>query len=131
VVKIENNNTAVGVSSGAANLTFTASITGCTETITISVDDFPVANETTGEHTVCIDESVELTNTTVGGTWKSNNNHVTLSNPTATSITVKGVSEGNTYISYTVGTGVCQTTKTFPLKIIQPTPPDVIIGIQK
>jgi hypothetical protein len=131
VVAISNNNTATGVSSGTATLTFTSSTTGCSQSLPISVKTFPIVDEITGPHTVCINKSIQLTNQTNGGTWTSNNAGVTISDPNANPVTITGVKEGMVFVSYTVNNGVCQTRKTYFVKVIPSGYPLIYIGFPK
>ncbi|MDR2409089.1 MAG: FG-GAP-like repeat-containing protein, partial [Bacteroidales bacterium] len=131
VVDIINNKTIEGKSSGTATLTYTSSSTGCSENITITVNDYPtVVDEITGNKMVCLGETVQLSNTTSGGVWMHNNSNVSLDNPNANPVTVTGRSLGKSYVTYTVSdiNGICQTKRTFQLKIIPNTPPKIYIG---
>jgi hypothetical protein len=134
VVDIINNRTIEGKSAGTATLTYTSSSTGCSEDITVTVNDYPtVIDEITGNSTVCIGETVQLSNTTPGGVWMHNNTNVSLDDPNANPVTVTGDKIGKSYITYTVSNNnsICQTKRTFSLKIIPNTPPKIIIGIER
>jgi hypothetical protein len=120
-----------GVTPGSATLTYTSTATGCSEDINVTVEDFPEIADITGEKVLCPNNTIELSNATPGGSWTCNNDNVTLSNPTANSVTVTGVTEGTTFVTYTVSKGECQTTRTYLLKIIPNTIPTVIIGIER
>jgi hypothetical protein len=130
-VRIDNNNTAVGVSAGTATLTFTETATGCSENITMTVNTFPVVDEITGVDVVCIGETISISNPTPNGIWSTSNpSNVSLS-PNANTVTVTGVSTGKSFVTYTVNNGVCQTKRTFQVKILPSTSPDMIIGIER
>jgi hypothetical protein len=131
ITSMDNNNVITGISAGEATFVFTDNETGCSVGISIMVDTFPDADEITGKAVVCINQSIELSNTIPNGVWTSNNNNVTFDNPAANSVTVTGVTEGKTFVSYTVSNGVCQTKRTHLLKVISNTPPTVIIGIER
>jgi hypothetical protein len=132
VVDIINGSEAKGVSSGTATLTYTSTTTGCTESIIVTVEDFPTVEEITGSQTLCPGNNIQLSNNAPGGFWTKNNDNVTFDNPTANPVTVTGVTEGSTYVTYTVSNGVCQTTKTYQLKVAPDSPaPTIIIGISK
>jgi hypothetical protein len=130
-VSISNNNTATGVKKGTETLTFTSSTTQCSQTLDITVDVFPDVEEITGDHAVCVGKTISLTNPTTGGKWTSNNNGVSITNPNVNPATVKGETEGKTFITYTVSNGICETKRTFLLKVISNTPPEIIIGIER
>jgi hypothetical protein len=131
IATIKDNSVVTGVSSGTAILTFTSSVTGCSQTVNISVNTFPLAEEITGSHSVCIGDSVQLSNQTAGGVWMTNNANATISNPNANPVRIKGVSEGSAYVTYTVSNGICQTKRTYFLKIIPNVSPNIRIGIMK
>jgi hypothetical protein len=131
VAEIINNREVKGLLKGTATLTYTNIATGCFAVIPITVEDFPVVADITGENVLCPNNTIQLSNSTPGGVWTSNNNNVTLDNATANPVTVTGVTEGSTYITYTVSNGACQTKHTHPLKIIPADSPSVIIGFPK
>jgi hypothetical protein len=131
IVSISNNNTAIGVSKGKATLTFKASSTGCSQSLIINVDDFPNVEEITGAPAVCVGNTTQLTSQTTGGFWTSNNTGVTISDPNANPATIKGETIGKTFVTYTVSNGICKTNRTFLLKIIPNTPPEIYIGIER
>ncbi|MDR2407420.1 MAG: Ig-like domain-containing protein [Bacteroidales bacterium] len=133
VVEVIDSKTAKGISSGTATLTYTSSATGCSSEVGLTVKDFPLVEEITGDKIVCIGESVQLSNVTPNGVWTHNNANIDISNSTTNPATVKvtGVSAGKSYVSYTVFDGVCKTTQTFKLKIIPNTPLEIKIGIQR
>jgi hypothetical protein len=127
-----SGNIATAISIGTAKLTYTSTTTTCSESIDITVKDFPIVAETTGDKVVCIGKPVQLSNTASNGVWRFNNANVSFSDPTANPITITGVSAGNTFVSYTVSDGACETTITFRLKVIPITPPPrIIIGIER
>jgi hypothetical protein len=128
VATIQNNGLVTGVAIGYAVFTFTDANNCSATSDTVRVNSFPIVNDITGENKVCVGSTVQLSSTTTGGVWSRNNTNATISNPSANPVTITGVSEGNTYITYTVGVGVCQSKKTFPLKVISNTPPQVLIG---
>ncbi|MDR2407743.1 MAG: DUF11 domain-containing protein [Bacteroidales bacterium] len=129
---IVNGYTIEGKSAGTATLTYTSNTTGCTDNITITVNPYPDdPAEITGEKVVCIGEEIQLSNDTLGGVWMYNNSNISIDNPTANPVKVKGLSEGRSFITYTVSNGICQTKKTFRLKVIPNTPPKIIIGIER
>jgi hypothetical protein len=131
VAEIIDNAMVKGVTPGTAKLTYTSTATGCSEDITVTVKEFPEVADITGEKVLCPNSTIELSNAASGGVWTCNNNNVTFSNTTANPVTVTGVTEGSTFVSYTVSNGACQTKRTYRLKIVSNTPPTVIIGIER
>jgi hypothetical protein len=103
-----------------------------TEGVKVVVYDEPVLNtDITGDNTVCKQgNSITLSNATPGGVWTCNK-YLTLSNPTANSVTVTGALEGKGFVTYTVFNGVCEIKKTFHVKVVPNTTPDVSIGIER
>jgi hypothetical protein len=134
VIEIINNSKAKALSSGTSTLTYTSTSTGCSENTVITVNEFPVVDDDImGERAVCKGNTIQLSNAIGGGVWTSNNSNVTFNNTTDNPVTVTGVTEGHTYITYTVSSanGFCQTKKTFSLKIIPNTVPQIHIGIER
>jgi hypothetical protein len=132
VVEIVGNEIAKGLSAGNAKITYTDTVAGgsCSEDIDITVYDFPVVSETSGRSVVCKGSTIALSNGTSGGVWKTNNANITLDNPNANPVTVRGVTEGKSFVSYTVSDHGCETTATFRLKVTSeiPTQPKILIG---
>jgi hypothetical protein len=131
LTNMDINHVVTGISAGEATFVFTDNITGCSAGISMMVDTFPEVADITGEKVVCTNNTIMLSNTTSNGVWTSNNDNVTFSNTTDNPVTVTGVTEGNTFVSYTVSNGACQTKRTYRLKIIPNTPPKIIIGIER
>jgi hypothetical protein len=46
-------------------------------------------------------------------------------------VKVHGISEGRVFVTYTIGTGTCQTRVTHRVKILPTTPPKIIIGVER
>ena len=94
-----------GINAGYTTVTYTLP-TGCTTTAPIEVDGLPAA--ITGPGSVCIGDSIYLSDPTAGGLWSSPG---TLTSAVADSASgkVKGVSLGTATISYTIGTGCAST----------------------
>jgi hypothetical protein len=115
--------------------TVTATYGTCTSTflITVTVNNYPTLTGIEGDKVVCINNSIQLTNATSGGVWTINNANATLSNHSSSpaSVTVTGVTEGTTYITYTLSNGFCETKKTFLLKILPANSPELKIGFEK
>ncbi|MDR0606451.1 MAG: hypothetical protein LBG80_19415, partial [Bacteroidales bacterium] len=134
IMEVVNNNSIVGINPGEAKLTFYDSLAGnCDTIIDIKVYAYPNPNEITGSaKVVCIGETIELTNTTPGGDWTKNNDNISFDNPQANPVKVTGKTEGNSFVTYTVSDGVCQTKRTFRVQVISNLPPPkIIIGIER
>ena len=79
---------------------------------------------------VCVgnSNSIQLSNATIGGVWSVNNSNVTISNPTANPVTITaGATTGETYVTYTISNGSCESKKTFLLKILPANAPELKI----
>ncbi len=80
------------------------SINGCVSLatpVTLTINSLP--NAITGPNAVCVGSTIDLDNTTAGGTWSSSNpGRATVNSSTGV---VTGVSAGTTSIRYTLGTG--------------------------
>jgi hypothetical protein len=115
----------------------TDTVTGCIsaiETIDVHQGTYPAESPITGKHVICIDETVTLSNAaTEGGVWSISNPSIgEIVSQTSNSVEVKGKIAGNVYVSYTIGNvATCQTRITFGLKVIPPTIPEIIIGIER
>jgi hypothetical protein len=112
-------------------------LTGCMsviQTINIHQGVYPVESPITGKHVICIDETTTLTNTAAeGGVWSISNPSISeIVSQTANSVEVKGKTTGVVYVSYSIGSNTtCQTKVTFEMKVIPPTIPEIIIGIER
>jgi hypothetical protein len=99
--------------------------------IVVIVYQFPILpSEIIGDLTVCVGNTVQFSNATLGGVWSANNTGVSILNPLSNFVTITGVSEGKTYITYTLTNNGCETKKTVLLKVLPPTPPEIIIGVE-
>ncbi len=94
-----------GVASGTANISYVYPSTGCGVYNTITVNPLPAAIG--GPSSVCSGASVNMTNTTAGGTWSSSN--ITVATIDATGIAT-GSAVGATTITYATAAG-CIVTK--------------------
>ncbi len=130
VASVTNNGFVTGITTGSATFTFTSATTDCSNTTdTISVGTFPAINAITGGQSVCINATVQLSCTPAGGVWTfSNANAQIVGGSDDNPVDIKGVTTGQTYVSYTLGTSICRSTSTFLLKIVPASPPEVIIG---
>ena len=90
-----------------------------------------LTTEITGLKTVCVDSTITLANTTLNGVWSATNSNVSIANPAVMPVSITGVSSGNTFITYTLKNGVCEVKKTFLLKVLPQTNPNVNIGFEK
>ena len=116
-----------GISTGSATFTFTDTSASCYggTTPAVTVDTFPnITPITSASKVVCIDNTITLNCSTVGGTWSlSNTTNATIQGGNmGTSVTIYGVASGTVSVTYTVGSGVCQSKSTFLLKVEPPVP---------
>ena len=108
--------------------------TGARKAVTIIVKPYPEPDDITGKTVVCVGQEIELFNNFSGeGAWKKNNANISFSNPTANKVTVTGVTEGKSFVTYIAKDCVCETRVTFRVKVIPvpSTPPKIIIGIER
>jgi hypothetical protein len=136
VAVINNNRMVEALSTGQVTLTYRSSTTGCTEDLNFTVYEYPDVEEITGQPVVCLTQSIELTNPTPTPSdgvwsWTKGSDNISFSNPAANSITVTGITEGYAYVTYTVSRGICETKRTFKVKVISNTPPTIIIGVER
>ena len=113
--------------------TVTATSGSCTSTftITVTVNNFPSLNtDITGPHAVCVGNTIQLTNATNGGVWTVNNSNAAIANPNVNPEAVTGAAAGNSYVTYTLSNGQCETKKTFLLKVVPATAPTIKIGFE-
>jgi uncharacterized protein YjdB len=89
-----------GIAAGTSNITYTLS-TSCVAVATVTVDALPAA--ITGTASTCIGSTTNLSSTTAGGVWSSND--ATIASVVAGTGVVTGVSAGITTITYALGTG--------------------------
>ena len=109
--------TVYGVSAGTVVITYSLG-TGCTTTITITVNPLPVA--ITGSILACAGLTITLSDGTGGGVWSSSNTSVaTIGSSTGI---VTGVTTGTITATYTLGTG-CIATTTVTVITLSPTIP--------
>jgi uncharacterized protein YjdB len=95
----------VPVTLGTANISYTIS-NGCTSVLPVTVNAAPAAIG--GSTTVCVGQSVTLTNSTPGGTWSGAPSAVAAVGATAGS--VLGLSAGTTMITYMLANGCITST---------------------
>jgi uncharacterized protein YjdB len=107
-----SGNTVTGVSSGPVTMRFTETASGCTNELVISVTPRPVVN-ITGDNSICIGFTTQLSPTT-GGSWASSNGSIaTVSNGGL----VTGVAVGTITAVFTDATTGCPSLPTNPITI--------------
>jgi hypothetical protein len=128
-----SGDTVTAISAGDVYLVYTLSSLPCSDSIKITVYDYPMPAEITGQKSVCLGATITLSNATTGGVWTTATYEpkVTLDNPNANPVTVTGITEGETFVTYAVSAGVCQTKKTFRLKVLPNVVPEIKIGIER
>src|SRR5690606_27454666 len=103
---ITNGGVVTGVSAGTVTLTFTNTSTGCTNTMSFTVNPSPTLG---GATSVCIGSTANVTPST-GGTWSSSNTGVaTITNGGV----VTGVSAGTVTLTFTNTSTGCTNTMSF------------------
>jgi uncharacterized protein YjdB len=121
------SSTLAGVSTGVANITYTAPVTGCTATKTITVNPLPGA--ITGPSSVCIGSVITVGNSVTGGVWSANNANVSVGSASGD---VTGVTAGTSIVSYSLSTG-CRVTKIVTINSLPAViggPSQVCVGAQ-
>jgi Secretion system C-terminal sorting domain/SprB repeat len=78
--------------------------------VTFTVNTSLSSGTIKGNTSVCVGNTIQLTNNVTGGIWSSSNNNVHV-DPANGIIT--GITAGSTTISYTVGSGTCTAISTF------------------
>ena len=115
VATIDTVGVVTGQSAGTAVVTYTLP-TGCVTTAVITVNPLPAP--ITGLLNICVNDSVTLFNTVVGGSWSTENIYIAVIDP-ATGL-LASVSAGTVTVSYTLPTG-CYTTAVMTINpIVQP-----------
>ena len=105
---------------GAAGSYFVVgtSAAGCettSATTVVTTSTIPAVAAITGANNVCEGGTINLTSSTINGTWTSANNFIaTVSNTGA----VTGLNAGTTNISYTVTNGACSSTVTAVVNVL-------------
>jgi len=132
VAMVTNDGIVTGLSTGFAKFVFTFFETGCIDTTgAVSVDIFPIVGDISAENTVCVNEELSLSCSPSGGVWSlSNNNAQIINNQVDNPVRIKGITEGQVYVTYTLGAGMCQSKSTFLLKIVPASQPTIKIGFE-
>ncbi len=101
VATVNSNGEVTGVSAGTTTIIYTT-ITGCTNSVTITVNALPTVASIGGLDAVCIGSTITLSNSTVGGSWISSD--LTIATVNSSSGVVTGVAAGTSTISYRTAT---------------------------
>ncbi len=88
-----------GIAPGTTTITYTL-LTGCLNTVVVTVNPNPTA--ILGAGSVCVGQTITLSDLTAGGNWSSSNGNVTIDPVTGL---VTGASAGTATITYTLATG--------------------------
>ncbi len=94
-----------GVAAGTVTITYRISVSSCYATTTITVNPLPVAGTIGGPTSVCVSDTITLTETVTGGTWSSTSTSIASVSSTGD---VYGISAGTDTIKYSV-TNSCGT----------------------
>lgn len=95
------------LSAGTANISYTITNTCASVTATANLTVLGTPAAIGGVASVCAGATTTLTNSVSGGTWSSSNEAVATVNASGV---VSGLTNGNSYITYTIG-GICYATK--------------------
>jgi hypothetical protein len=107
-------------------------LTGCQSAIypiNITQGIYPDYVPITGVKSICPGETLQLSNASPeGGVWSLPNSTIAeMHNPTSNTVEVKGLVEGKTFISFTIGVN-CTTVVTAEIKVVPANKPDIMIG---
>ena len=94
-----NTGLVAAVSAGTSTITYT--VAGCGSNLSASkiiTINAVTLNNISGDSTICFGQTVQLSNTTTGGTWSSNNNSIAIINNNGL---LNGIAVGNAIIAYT------------------------------
>ncbi len=106
IATVTNAGVVSGVAAGSATLTFTDTVTGCSNTMTVTVTAGPSLG---GATSTCVGQTANVTPNT-GGTWTSSNNAIaTVTNGGV----VSGVSAGTVTLTFTNTSTGCISTASF------------------
>ena len=135
VASVTNDGLVTGLSIGEATFTYTSSSTNCFNTSNpVRVDTFPTINAITpvgDSKVVCENDTIQFICTSTGGVWHlSNDNAQIVGSPNSNPVSIKGVTNGKTFISYKIATGQCESTATFLLRTMA-SPTEIKIGFEK
>jgi len=135
VATVDADGEVTGIAIGQARFLFTSDITGCADTSGwITVGDFPSVDPITAAvNAVCDNGYITLSNATLGGIWSLSNNNAEIDgDDDDMPVKINGKYIGKVYVTYTVGTGTCQSKATYLLKVIDgSTAPTIIIGFER
>lgn len=112
IAMVSNSGLVTGKSAGTTYVYYTVSDGTCSNRVadTIYVTVQPQLEAILGQTVMCIGSTMNLYNTTAGGTWSSSNNAIALINSLDGLVT--GVTAGSVTISYTKSNGTCTATVT-------------------
>ncbi len=117
-----------GVSAGTAFLTYTMP-TGCVDTSFLTINPLSTV---VGASSVCVGQSITLTDATPGGTWYTSNGGLALIGSTTGVVTGRMAGGGAVVISYRLSTG-CTATQSVTVNDLSPIqlPTDVCNGFTR
>ncbi len=103
-----------GVSAGTVTITYTLPTT-CYITTTVTVNPLPVAGTIGGLTTVCVGNTINMTETVTGGTWSSTNTSIATISATGV---VTGVAAGTDTVKYSVTNSCGTAVATYVITVI-------------
>lgn len=105
---VSTSGVVTGVATGSAIITYTVTnpTTGCTNyaSKSITINAVPSPGTITGNSSVCVNQTISLSNSVSGGTWASTDNTKATINSSGV---VTGIAQGQTTITYTVTNAGC------------------------
>ena len=136
---VDSTGLVTGVAFGTTRFIFTDTATGCSDTTgVLTVGTFPSVDPITAPRNAACATGAPITLecNSPNGEWSLSNKTVATfvgSSPyTGNTVTVYGQTVGQVYVTYTVGSGTCQSKSTYLLKIVDgTTPPTIIIGFER
>jgi trimeric autotransporter adhesin len=117
VATVSNAGLVTGISAGTASITYTISnFRGCTSAAKqdVTFGNRPVVDAISGVSSICLGNTVQLTNATPNGTWRSGNTNIATVNANGL---VTPITAGTVTLFYTVTSSGCATSTNFNLLI--------------
>lgn len=116
VATIGTSGVVTGVTAGTATMSYSVA-SGCAATSVITVHPLAFADTITGPTSVCLGDSITLSNTVTGGTWTSSD--TTILGIDSTTGVATGNAAGTATVTYTV-TNLCGTATAVRTVIVNP-----------
>ena len=116
IASINASGLVTGLTAGVANINYMVITNGCstTKSFTVNVNPFPSVAPITGTLDVCVGNTTQLSDVTLGGTWSSASTGIATVNAFGL---VTGVSNGTSVITYALTTNGCTTNSTTTVNV--------------